>query len=154
MAPTMVSVFLPLLAATGTAFAAKFSPSSISHATAGFGNTLPNKFIVEVENVNDIPGKRDLDTRSVSSNSFFFRILVLGPYIAIHVCLVTPSARLTDPDKQAHEIVYDSLRKRDLGFTVEKEFDEPDLFVGSVLTLDVSISPAPSRQCPSCSHAS
>ncbi|KAI0779500.1 subtilisin-like protease [Fomes fomentarius] len=100
MAPTMASVFLPLLAATGTAFAAKFSPSSISHATAGFGNTLPNKFIVEVENANDIPGKRDLDTRS------------------------------------AHEIVYDSLRKRDLGFTVEKEFDEPDLFIGSVLTLD------------------
>ncbi|KAI0745166.1 subtilisin-like protease [Earliella scabrosa] len=100
MAPTMASVILPLLAATGSVFAAKFSPSSITRPNARFGNTLPNKFIVEVENASDIPGKRDLDTRS------------------------------------AHEIVYDSLRKRDLGFKVDKEFDEPGLFLGSVLTLD------------------
>lgn len=46
--------------------------------------------------------------------------------------------KLTGVDiAQAHEIVYDSLRKRDLGFQVEKEFDSPGLFLGSVLTLDV-----------------
>ncbi|KAI0744031.1 subtilisin-like protease [Daedaleopsis nitida] len=100
MAPTMASVFLPLLAATGTAFAARFSPASLSHTTTGFGNTLPNKFIVEVDSANDIPTKRGLETRS------------------------------------AHEIFYDSLRKRDLGFQVDKEFNEPGLFLGSVLTLD------------------
>ncbi|RPD78695.1 subtilisin-like protease [Lentinus tigrinus ALCF2SS1-7] len=96
----MASVFLPLLAATGSALAAKFSPSSVSRSTTGFGNTLPNKFIVEVDNASDIPGKRAFDTRS------------------------------------AHEVVYDSLRKRDLGFQVEKEFNSPGLFLGSVLTLD------------------
>ncbi|KAI0709562.1 pyrolysin [Cerioporus squamosus] len=79
---------------------ASFSPSSVSRATSGFGNTLPNKFIVEVDDASDIPGKRALETRS------------------------------------AHEIVYESLRKRDLGFKVEKEFNSPGLFLGSVLTLD------------------
>ncbi|TFK92708.1 subtilisin-like protease [Polyporus arcularius HHB13444] len=103
MAPNMASVFLPLLAATGFALAAKFSPSSVSRATSGFGNTLPNKFIVEVDDASNIPGKRALETRS------------------------------------AHEIVYESLRKRDLGFKVDKEFNSPGLFLGSVLTLDTHV---------------
>ena len=33
--------------------------------------------------------------------------------------------------------MYDALRKRDLGFTVEKEFNAPGLFLGSVLNLNV-----------------
>lgn len=61
----MASVFLPLLAATGTALAAKFSTSDLTRTTTGFGNTLPNKFIVEVANAADIPTKRAFDTRSV-----------------------------------------------------------------------------------------
>ncbi len=77
MAPNMASVFLPLLAATGFALAAKFSPSSVSRVTSGFGNTLPNKFIVEVDDASNIPGKRALETRSVSNHSARRRCLIL-----------------------------------------------------------------------------
>ncbi|KAH9929600.1 subtilisin-like protease [Epithele typhae] len=96
----MALVFLPLLAATGTAIAAQFPLSDITKSTVGFKNTVPNKFIVEVDNANDIPTRRAFDTRS------------------------------------AHEIVYDSLRKRDMSFQVVKEFDSPGLFLGSLLSLE------------------
>ncbi|KAI0358577.1 subtilisin-like protease [Trametes cingulata] len=88
MVRTLSAVLLPL-ALVGSALAAKFSQSSISGGTKGFGNTVPNKFIVEVADPADIPGKRSLDSRS-----------------------------------------------RDLGFKVEKEFNSPGLFLGSLLTLE------------------
>lgn len=53
-------------ALAGVALAAKFSPSTIPRTTTGFKNTVPNKFIVEVAEPADIPGKRSLDTRTVS----------------------------------------------------------------------------------------
>ncbi|KAI0663397.1 subtilisin-like protease [Cubamyces menziesii] len=89
MLPTVSSVFVSLVLA-GHALGAKFSQSAISQSigAASFGNTVPNKFIVEVADAGDIPGKRSLDSRT-----------------------------------------------RDLGFTVEKEFNSPGLFVGSVVTL-------------------
>ena len=63
----MASVFLPLLAVTGAALAAKFSPSDIKHSTT-FGNILPNRFIVEVDSAQNIlGGKRALDIRRVRS---------------------------------------------------------------------------------------
>nr|VWP00760.1 Chitin synthase [Ganoderma boninense] len=95
----MASVFLPLLAAVGAALAAKFSPSDITHSTT-FGNTLPNKFIVEVDSAQNIPGRRALDPR------------------------------------RPHDVFYEHLQKRELSYAVDKEFDFPGLFTGSVLTLD------------------
>lgn len=86
-------------ALVGVALAAKFSPSTIPRTTTGFKNTVPNKFIVEVAEPADIPGKRSLDARTT------------------------------------HEQLYDFMRKRDLGFDVEKEFNSPGLFMGSVVTL-------------------
>ncbi|EJF57652.1 subtilisin-like protease [Dichomitus squalens LYAD-421 SS1] len=99
MAPGMVSLVLPLLAVTSVALGAKFSPSDLTRKTT-FGNTIPNKFIVEVDAAQDIPTKRELDNR------------------------------------RSHDIFYEHLEKRSLGFKVEKEFDSPGLFTGSVLTLD------------------
>lgn len=43
--------------------------------------------------------------------------------------------------KQTHEQLYDFMRKRDLGFDVEKEFNSPGLFMGSVVTLQVWLIP-------------
>ncbi|CDO69143.1 hypothetical protein BN946_scf185042.g45 [Trametes cinnabarina] len=45
-----------------------------------------------------------------------------------------PSKRSLD-GRTTHEQLYDFMRKRDLGFEVEREFDAPGLFVGSVVTL-------------------
>ena len=39
---------------------------------------------------------------------------------------------------QSHDVLYEHLEKRSLGFKVEKEFNSPGLFLGSVLTLNVS----------------
>ncbi|KAI1795577.1 subtilisin-like protease [Ganoderma leucocontextum] len=107
----MASVFLPLLAATGAVLAAKFSPSDITRSTT-FGNTLPNKFIVEVDSAQNIPGRRALDTR------------------------------------RPHDIVYEHLQKRELLYSVDKEFDSPGLFTGSVLTLDNAHDVAKVREIP------
>ncbi|KAG5643378.1 hypothetical protein DXG03_000992 [Asterophora parasitica] len=59
--------------------------------------TVPNKFIVEVDTVADIHGKRSLSP---------------------------------------HEDLYENLRKRAVGFKVNKEFNAQDLFVGAALTLN------------------
>ncbi|KAG5646298.1 hypothetical protein DXG03_003895 [Asterophora parasitica] len=59
--------------------------------------TVPNKFIVEVDTVADIHGKRSLSP---------------------------------------HENLYENLRKRAVGFEVNKEFNAQDLFVGAALTLN------------------
>ena len=122
MLPTVSSVFVSLVLA-GHALGAKFSQSAISQSigAASFGNTVPNKFIVEVADAGDIPGKRSLDSRTVCLNSFFH----------------TAGQSHANGSLQTHEQLYDFMRKRDLGFTVEKEFNSPGLFVGSVVTLSV-----------------
>lgn len=40
---------------------------------------------------------------------------------------------------QTHETLYDSMRKRGVGFDVDKEFNSPGLFVGAAVTLQVSV---------------
>jgi hypothetical protein len=47
---------------------------------------------------------------------------------------------------QPHEFLYASLRRRDVGFEVHKEFNVEGLFVGASLTLHVS-------GCPDAAHA-
>ncbi|KAG5644690.1 hypothetical protein DXG03_007913 [Asterophora parasitica] len=59
--------------------------------------TVPNKFIVEVDTVANIHGKRSLSP---------------------------------------HENLYENLRKRAVGFEVNKEFNAQDLFIGAALTLN------------------
>ncbi len=39
---------------------------------------------------------------------------------------------------QAHETLYAHMRKRNVGFGVDKEFNSPGLFVGAAVTLSVS----------------
>lgn len=124
----MTTSALISLALSGAALAAKFSSSSIPRTTTGFKNTIPNKFIVEVAEAADIPGKRSLDTRTVS----------LASTTDVRMC-----RKLTlHHDGQTHEQLYDFMRKRDLGFKVEKEFNSPGLFMGSVVTLQVRSLPA------------
>ena len=53
-----------------------------------------------------------------------------------------PVFKLSRTHVQPHDIVYEHLTKRELLYTVDKEFDSPGLFTGSVLTLDVCASPA------------
>ena len=133
MLPTVCSVFVSLVLASH-ALGAKFSQSAISRSigAASFGNTVPNKFIVEVADAGDIPGKRSLDSRTVNLNSLFH----------------TAGEPHADESLQTHEQLHDFMRKRDLGFTVEKEFNSPGLFLGSVLTLNVS-----DMGCASYSHS-
>ncbi|KAA1472916.1 subtilisin-like protease [Dentipellis sp. KUC8613] len=59
---------------------------------------VANKFIVEVDSLSDLPGKRSLD-------------------------------------KEAHELVYRSLGSRGITFTVDKEFNSPEFFVGASISL-------------------
>lgn len=40
--------------------------------------------------------------------------------------------------EQTHEALYDFMRKRSVGFDVDKEFNSPGLFVGAAVTLEVS----------------
>jgi hypothetical protein len=69
------------------------------HGTVSLpGNAVPNKFILELPSVSEIP--RDLQGRS------------------------------------PHEAAYASLRKRGVGFTVDREFNHEGLFVGASVTLD------------------
>ncbi|THH29254.1 hypothetical protein EUX98_g4919 [Antrodiella citrinella] len=86
----------------GTTLAAKFPISAWQDASKQSvpGNAVPNKFIVEVESVGDIPGKREVETRN------------------------------------PHATLYSALRKRDVGFQVNKEFNHEGIFVGASVTLD------------------
>ncbi|OCH84198.1 subtilisin-like protease [Obba rivulosa] len=93
----LTSLFVPALAAAH-AFAT-FPLSSVKKETTGFGNIVPNRFIIEVDSISDIPTRRSLDPRA------------------------------------AHETLYDSLRRRGVGFTVDKEFNSQELFVGAAVTL-------------------
>ncbi|KAI0786658.1 pyrolysin [Abortiporus biennis] len=65
------------------------------------GNAVPNQFIVEVQDVDDIPSKRD----EIYS-------------------------------REAHETLYAHLKKRKVGFTVKKEFNNKQYFVGASIALD------------------
>ncbi|KAG5633965.1 hypothetical protein DXG03_006448, partial [Asterophora parasitica] len=85
---------VPSLLATGFALGA-FPLSSIQSISNL--QTVPNKFIVEVDKIADIHGKRSLSP---------------------------------------HEDLYKNLRKRDVGFEVNKEFNAPNIFVGAALTLN------------------
>ncbi|KAF8070083.1 pyrolysin [Lyophyllum atratum] len=86
-------VVVPSLLSAGLAFGAV--PLSSVKRVSNLP-TVPNKFIVEVDTVANIPNKR------------------------------SPSP---------HELLYDSLRKRAVGFEVDKEFNSQGLFVGAALTL-------------------
>ncbi|KAH8107723.1 subtilisin-like protease [Cristinia sonorae] len=101
--------YLCFLAFVSTAFAAKFPANAWKDATKQSvpGNAVPNKFIVEVADAADIPGKRSLHARA------------------------------------PHEALYHSLRKRDVGFKVDKEFNHQGIFVGASVTLDnANVRPA------------
>ncbi|TCD66303.1 hypothetical protein EIP91_001549 [Steccherinum ochraceum] len=90
------------LAVAPAVFAAKFPQNAWTDASKQTipGNAVPNKFIVEVADVSDIPGKRELGA----------------------------------PD--SHKRLYHALRKRDVGFKVDKEFNHQGIFVGASVTLD------------------
>lgn len=42
-----------------------------------------------------------------------------------------------------HAAVYESLRRRDVAFTVEKEYDTADIFIGAAVTLSVRLRSLP-----------
>ncbi|KAG5639856.1 hypothetical protein DXG03_002795, partial [Asterophora parasitica] len=85
---------VPSLLATGFALGA-FPLSSVQRVSNL--QTAPNKFIVEVDTVADIHGKRSLSP---------------------------------------HEDLYENLRKRAVGFEINKEFNAQNIFVGAALTLN------------------
>ncbi|EMD33648.1 hypothetical protein CERSUDRAFT_159874 [Gelatoporia subvermispora B] len=93
----LTSFLVPALTAAHALAAFPFS--SVKKETAGFGNIVPNRFIIEVDEPADIPSRRSLDPRTV------------------------------------HETLYDSLRKRGVGFKVDREFNSEGLFIGAAVTL-------------------
>ena len=112
------ALLLPTLLA-GSALASTFPVSSLKGGSSAPGAAVPNKFIVEVDSTSDIPTKRDVESREVSGPHTFFN-----------------AAWLTDP-MQAHEALYDAMRKRGVSFGVDKEFNSQGLFVGAAVTLSV-----------------
>lgn len=78
---------------------------------------VPNRFIIEVDNLADIPNARKFSR-------------VSGRYL-----LVNWRNHLTH--LQSLDAVYSSLRERGIGLDVDKEFDSAGLFTGASVTLRV-----------------
>ena len=64
MRPTTWSLLVNLVLVS-SAWGAVFPSSSWKDVQQIPGNAVPNKFIVEVDNTKDIPGKRELHSREV-----------------------------------------------------------------------------------------
>lgn len=76
--------YLFFLALASTGFAAKFPVSAWKDASKQTipGNAVPNKFIVEVADIGDIPGKREVNARDVGSVLWTRRVIILLMLIA------------------------------------------------------------------------
>ncbi|KAL4251464.1 Alkaline protease 1 [Abortiporus biennis] len=94
--PALLNILLWITSTLGSTF----PPNSWNGTEHQPGNAIPNQFIVEVENLNDIPSKRDFSSRDV------------------------------------HKNLYSHFRKRKIGFTVKKEFNNQQFFIGASITLD------------------
>ncbi|KAG6919367.1 hypothetical protein DXG01_006916 [Tephrocybe rancida] len=90
---TLSWLLVPTVLSTSLALG-KLAPSDVKRVTTL--PTIPNKFIVEVDSLADIPSKRSLSP---------------------------------------HEELYAALKKRRIGFEVNKEYNSHGLFVGAALTL-------------------
>lgn len=89
---TWAVIFPALL--TGSALGAKFPLSSLRGAKALPGNVVPNRFVVEVESPSDIPTKRDIFSREVSS--LHSRILCMRAFM-LSATLSSHTRRYTTP---------------------------------------------------------
>lgn len=99
---------------------ALLSVSNVEKATSFSQDVVPNRFIVEVDHITDIPNKREPHSRSV-------------------ILYMHSSSRDADRNLQKpHNNFYEALRKRDVEFTVDREFNAEGLFVGAAITLTVS----------------
>lgn len=105
-----------LLLGSSAYAAAKFDKSSLENAPLPAG-IVANKFIIEIAPPPN--ARRDVVSREVGPSA------------------VLPFRLFTRFIGQAHESLYHHLRRRDVSFLIDKEYNSPDIFVGASVTLEV-----------------